>query len=743
MLVNVKFHRIDYAQVGPTNRGCMRLIRTDKDQIGTPKSGKKNVAEKRSKYRVVVGGNNGILLCLERKADETKIVFKNPPGPPINFVRLGGALHTIQDKTFVASGAQVKGFSRKGKQFLSFESNMTETISAMFIYGVDMFLVGRNTLYHFHDCVEKTTYMCSDQITDVICLPVIEGGWVGRGITPVITCEDKTIKVLQENKLAYEILLGDIPSILHLFMNDGGFTRQKVLYGTKNGRIGLVDLKQNFGTILWELGSTSSAAISAIFCHSITNNTAPDLLIGKEDGLIEIFSIDELDNASYRQSYNCDESITSLECVHVAEEQYDEIVVCTYTGWVFGLSTESLNAKNSATGQREIAAPQLKVKVQQMQSELEELEQKVKEERERYQEILQHAQEEMNNGEKSPQLPALEFSSITFNVNDRFELVIPIEYVFLQSDVNVELMDVEKNSAVISLTPPDSQSENQLLAVYRCQADITRMEMRIRSIEGQFGTLRAYIVPRLQMKTCQVRMYSIKPLALHERVHHFDTTRPVNTLTFTGNFTITEAHSWLVICVSELPERCPQDDVVTYTFQSTFNGGTMLQATYTKGNATYKSDNLSTIIILRDVISKVTTAKQLKVQISCDFNDATVEHVLRLIHPKMDFQFQLARKLELANGLKELEAAFGELPYLNNELKAILKAHDKLFEESDEKGMYFDRIIGIIVDLFIDCFKINGQSVGTRANDLLQMLHEDYSLPNVLKYFQDSRSQAQ
>jgi hypothetical protein len=68
--------------------------------------------------------------------------------------------------------------------------------------------------------------MCSDQITDVICLPTIEGGWVGRGLTPVISCEDKTIKVLQENRLAYEILLGDIPNVLHLYMNDGGIVKK-------------------------------------------------------------------------------------------------------------------------------------------------------------------------------------------------------------------------------------------------------------------------------------------------------------------------------------------------------------------------------------------------------------------------------------------------------------------------------------------------------------------------------------
>ena len=54
----------------------------------------------------------------------------------------------------------------------------------------------------------------------------------------------------------------------------------------------------------------------------------------------------------------------------------------------------------------------------------------------------------------------------------------------------------------------------------------------------------------------QLRTHLIKPLALHERVHHFDEARPHNTLTFSGTFSIAEAHSWLVLCVAELPERC-------------------------------------------------------------------------------------------------------------------------------------------------------------------------------------------
>ena len=71
------------------------------------------------------------------------------------------------------------------------------------------------------------------------------------------------------------------------------------------------------------------------------------------------------------------------------------------------------------------------------------------------------------------------------------------------------------------------QSGNVLLATYRCQANTTRLEIKIRTIEGQYGTLLAYVTPRLQPKCCQVQEYKIKPLSLHMRTHRFDTTRYV------------------------------------------------------------------------------------------------------------------------------------------------------------------------------------------------------------------------
>ena len=145
----------------------------------------------------------------------------------------------------------------------------------------------------------------------------------------------------------------------------------------------------------------------------------------------------------------------------------------------------------------------------------------------------------------------------------------PIDNVLLTSDVPIDLLDVEKNSAVVSYSTCDPevnklmytkvindmvlslysnltfimlififQSGNVLLATYRCQANTTRLEIKIRTIEGQYGTLLAYVTPRLQPKCCQVQEYKIKPLSLHMRTHNVDLDR----YNFTGRTVMFGVH---------------------------------------------------------------------------------------------------------------------------------------------------------------------------------------------------------
>lgn len=52
----------------------------------------------------------------------------------------------------------------------------------------------------------------------------------------------------------------------------------------------------------------------------------------------------------------------------------------------------------------------------------------------------------------------------------------------VQSDIPLDLVDCEKNSAVVSFN--DNWPE-EILATFRCQANTNRLEIKVQSIEGK------------------------------------------------------------------------------------------------------------------------------------------------------------------------------------------------------------------------------------------------------------------
>ncbi|KAH8040866.1 hypothetical protein HPB51_013036 [Rhipicephalus microplus] len=152
------------------------------------------------------------------------------------------------------------------------------------------------------------------------------------------------------------------------------------------------------------------------------------------------------------------------------------------------------------------------------------------------------------------------------------------------SNVPVDLLDSSKNSAVVSYTTCDAQSSgNYLLATFRCQANTSRLEVKIRTIEGQQGVLRAYVTAHLQPKCCRRREYQIRPLSLHRRTHSLlEDDRCMNVLKLRGSFSMAEMHAWLVLSLTEVAERPPAGDSATLRFVSTFLG-TLLICFYSFG----------------------------------------------------------------------------------------------------------------------------------------------------------------
>ncbi|XP_076319591.1 BBSome complex member BBS7-like isoform X4 [Tachypleus tridentatus] len=661
-MMELNLNRVDYLQVGVTSPRTMKLL---------------PAGEKKGCQKVVVADHQGILQSFGIKRGDVQNIFKTLPGQKVTRLELGGAVGTVQDKIFVAAGNNVRGFNRKGKQFLSFETNMTESIMSMQVSGSDLFVCGNYIYNHYHDCQDRNYYLSGDKINDLVILPVDKV----KTVMPVLACQDRVLRILKDSQCVCEVEVEGPPSALCLYQNDGGPTGEEILYGTSDGKIGLVSLERFVPTHRWEIPNTKrSGGVVCMDNYDITANGVKDLIVGRNDGVVEVYSCDEeCDEPVLRYSFSCGESITSIQGGVVGNAGYDELLATTYTGVIFGLSTKSPPKPPTSAGASFMIAPEIQQKILSLKAEVDELQEQVIKEREQYQ---LSTQSELGGISAVPY----------FSINDNFylnhedasylltiEVQTAIDNVLIQSDVPVDLLDSERNSAVVSYSACDPENGNFLLATYRCQANTTRLEVKIRSIEGQHGTLQAYITPRLQPKCCQVRQYHIKPLSLHRRSHSFDNNK--------------------------------------------------------KGEAIFKSDNISTISILKDFLTKEATKRKIRLEISCDIDDTSIPHTLNLIHPKLEEQLLLAKKVQLIEALKDLQLHEHDTSALTPEYQDILDNAEHLQKEFKRQPCHLERLYGMITDLYIDVYKFQGVNVKSKVPALLQIL-DNYDLSTLIDFFQ-------
>ncbi|NXS45280.1 BBS7 protein, partial [Balaeniceps rex] len=684
-----------FPQVGVTAQKTMRLL---------PASGRK------ATQKVVVGDQDGVITCFGIKKGEAVPVFKTLPGQKIARLELGGALNTPQEKIFVATGSEVRGFTKRGKQFLSFETNLTESIKAMHISGADLLLCASYIYNHYCDCKDQHYYLSGDKINDVLCLPVDKVNC----ITPVLACQDRLLRVLQGSDLLYEVEVPGPPTVLALNNGKGGDSGEEIVYGTSDGKLGLIQITGSKPIPKWEIGNEKKrGGILCIDSFDILGDGVKELLVGRDDGMLEIYNFESAYDPVLRYDHALSESIASIQGGCVGKDGYDEILASTYSGKV-----HIIYSINSAYGDV------IKMKQAVLLLQLTSLKIFVLQEREKYQ--------------QSSQSSTAVSSVPAFSVNDKFmlnkddasyslilEVQTAIDNVLVQVSVNFcESTDPFCIFFLVfcSLQP----NSNFLLATYRCQANTTRLELKVKcstifSMIRQYGTLQAYVTPRIQPKTCQVHQYQIKPLSLHQRTHSIDHDRPMNTLTLKGQFSFAEIHSWVVFCLPEVPEKTPAGESITFYFQNTFLG-TQLESTYRKGEGCFKSDNISTISILKDVLSKEATKRKINLNISYDINEESVRHTLKLIHPKLEYQQLLAKKVHLIDALRELQVHEGNVDFLLPKYRSILEEADQLLDEYKRQPAHLERLYGMITDLFIDKFKFKGTNVKSKVPLLLEIL---------------------
>jgi len=281
-----------------------------------------------------------------------------------------------------------------------------------------------------------------------------------------------------------------------------------------------------------------------------------------------------------------------------------------------------------------------------------------------------------------------------------------------------------------------------MIATYRCQEPTNRVQIWMRTTEGRYGALQAYVWPRISPKTCRAKTFQIQPLSLHTR----EQSRPpvaapegepclpkMNVLRITGAFTLAEVHSWVVATLPEVPQRL-QEGEASFTFRNTFLD-TLLLADYRKGEATFQSDSLTTLAIVKEVVTKEATARKVQIQINVETDESTVTSFLRKIDPLLTYQLSLANKVKLIETLKEVKMQESDTSFLAPEYIEILENEDQLKRELKEQPGRLQFLYSIVTDLYVDNHKFKGQNVTAQVPQLERML-QDYSIEAVLGFFQ-------
>eukprot|EP01006_Ploeotia_vitrea_P030187 TRINITY_DN62654_c0_g1_i1.p1 TRINITY_DN62654_c0_g1~~TRINITY_DN62654_c0_g1_i1.p1 ORF type:complete len:784 (+),score=456.15 TRINITY_DN62654_c0_g1_i1:348-2354(+) len=654
---------------------------------------------------------------------------------------------------------------------------------------------GEFIMQRFEDAQDTDMYMASDKINHMIVDRIVPES---DDIVTVLGCHDQFVRIVKGSDVLHETAVdGSVSALMRYdtqeqpensFMDDS--TATQLIYGTEDGLIGQLLVGRNSVQRGYAVQDPSRrGAITSMCSSDLTHDGIADLLVGRDDGSFEIYGFDmsPIPQVQYEKDFG--ESVTSVTTGHILSMKNEDVLLATYSGKIMCVTddeettivrvddneSEKESKKAEASLQARVAEhkEQQQRRIQTLREEIADVEAQVARAQERYQRLST-----ANIAVKSQ-----------FTIKSRLKLLpdeacyvlsvevqSPIDTIMLQSDVSVILMDNESSSAIVSQTTSSSNSgngnggdddvkqphgggaggafgnsigpngvageedNNELLATFRCQQQTNRVEIKLRTMEGKFGVLNVYVIPQITPKSCQKVSFQIKPLSLHEKVHKDAIqeelqTRALNTMKLTGSFSISQIHSFVDVCLPDVPPRVTSESVSMW-FRSTFLG-TILACEYKQGSATFVSDSFSALSIIKEIITKEMTKRKLHVSYQLDLKDRSVFDFLALLKPKLEYHVDLNRKHELITPLREIQQHEDDVSFLSDELRGILANAASIQEQVKQAPLHVQFLQSVLSDLFLDVDKLKGgRAAADRMGSLLAALSE-YDMDAIHTIFQE------
>ena len=776
-MADLQLTRVDYMQVGVTGPGTLDVIPSA--------SGRGD--------RVVVGDEEGVITCFSGRKGKTSVAFATAPGARVSAVCVAG------ERVFAASGTDVRGLSKKGKQFFAISTFMSEPIRSMAVHNTQLHLGGEYVYNQYDNGKEAHYHLTADRVRGIALANLDTTITGGRPAQPqaILACADRALRIMSGADVAQHVTLPEAPRCLVIFPtydnNEEGSREEaasiaeargsstEVIWGGAAGGLGAVLLKPNGAPheVLWHIAGGADAAVSCVAAYDVTDDGVAELLVGRDDGAVEVWATESTHEPPRRLfTSHMLSAVTGLCGGHVCSSGHAEVVVVTHAGQVSGFTTRRLRGgggsggtgsnsgssslSGSADGASGSKGTELDAEVGALRREVTQLETQLSalREKQEHQELKEQQQRNKRKKHSTADVGGGgggggggTVSLPESNIRDEFVLVPEqaawhlslqtpgtLEAVILEANVDLDLEDVLTDTATVSITPCDATDmPAKLLAYYRCQEGISRLQIRIRHAEGASGELRAYVIPLADSSSgggggggggvgaAHLCTYRIRPLALHHRVNEpFEAAADGATtiLQLSGRFSLVDMHGWIERALPEVPPRPPSGNEVCLVFRSAALG-TLLECRYTEGHASFRAHNPSTLSILRNHVIDAATGASVPLRSAIghaeDAAAAAAHVVLERIRPLFEACARDTSDAALVAPLKELRAqAGGAKLTLSPEHAAVLARAEILEAGEAQQPARLRRLVDLLVALLCDTYSLAGQDAGGKKVAMLK-----------------------
>nr|CCA22840.1 conserved hypothetical protein [Albugo laibachii Nc14] len=679
------------------------------------------LSKKKKKQKFVVGDELGNVSGFQIRNGDPQLLFKPLTlDSPITCIEIGSSKEN-EDKVFISTNKFICGINKKGKEVYRFQSNLSERIVKIFAIDNKLRVATDSIVSEYEAGSDSGTYMCPDRINDMTMLLSPDAPDYSFS---ALACQDCSVRIISKSTLCCQEYVGApvtsicSPKLSSDTIRTSGMTW--IMYATTLSQIGLLEFdgKEVHSSWITSLGGRNNGVINSITCSDINGGGNRELIIGRDDGYMEIFLCDIDGNTEQIYEHLVKDSIQTVKSGSVSSRDSNEIIACTFSGKVLlftpGTESESGNLENrgrtSETQQREVRLSKLRKEVRMLQDKIIKEKEKNGRWKEKECEIVVENIVMTTNFQLKPERGYYDLS---------IQLPVKIEMVVLFSVVPVEIFEHESTTAIASRNDSTKVSTSHYLSTFRCLDATSRFSLKIKTFEGQAGEIEVNVVTDTALHSAVTTRHVIKPLSLHQRViqaHDIDMHRAINTMKMSGNFTLIQVHEWISQCLPDVPVRF-QDEKMSLLYKHVLLGSILI-CRYKKDEAFFASPSASTIAILKGFLAQEAALRKIDVNVLVDVKKESTNIMLDYFRPLFEENYASASRSELFEGLTEIQLHEPDnTTWLASEYQSILKAGKN---GTSYVGMEY--LEGILVDLYVDTCKCRGKSAPQNLSTLRNLI---------------------